>query len=793
MANSARIDDLKKKFDENPRRYFAPLANEYRKSGDPDQAIAICREFLPQQPGHMSGHIVYGQALFDAQQLDEAKAVFDTALTLDPENLIALRYLGDIARGMGDPPTARLWYQRVLDADPRNAEISALLTELADAPGPPPAAATPVEAPVDEAPATGPTGTVVMESFSLEGLTGSAPPETEPAPAPEPVSDSAPPAPPPAGTVPEPTAGAGSVSSTESTPEPSADATAESGAGPAADLELDEELFEAGAGGVTGQGPTAESGEEEPPEAPAPPADELLDLDELNLETDSPVMPGTNAPRPSLDTVGFDIERAGDGLLMPAFDMERESEPEPSPEELELEPEPVAEAEAEVEPVAEVVTDFYSMDDLELPPPEAAGSTPPPASDPFATETMADLYRSQGHLENALRVYRQLLAQRPGDAGLQATISQLEAAVRMTPPSGQAVPDLDTSDFSFESDAGATPAAGTASMAGDLERDTDAAEAAATGDTPAAELEGLTPYGVDAPPRAPSGPSIREFLLALGSYVLGGGSGAANGEAESPEGQLETSAVDAGEPPAGDDTPESMAGIDAAEPAVPEAAASPESAAAPEPDPVAAAEPEPELEPEPVETIETMAWAGVESLETTADLDSTDESTADSDAGDLPADAEWGTTPAEPTPAAAMEAHEPPSAGEAGGGARSPTNSRPVDRSTRCSGRRRLRRKIRRRRRRLPARSARRRPRRRRSRCRGRRRAGPRKNCRWTACFASSAAASSRLSSRGSRSTSSSRIPRRPWDPRSPRRRPRVSRRRPRTMTSSSSTPGSTD
>src|SRR5512146_1293777 len=112
MANSARIDDLQKKFDENPRRYFAPLANEYRKAGDPAQAIAICREFLPQQPGHMSGHIVYGQALYDAHQLDEAKSVFDTALTLDPENLIALRYLGDIARALGDPGSARTWYQR---------------------------------------------------------------------------------------------------------------------------------------------------------------------------------------------------------------------------------------------------------------------------------------------------------------------------------------------------------------------------------------------------------------------------------------------------------------------------------------------------------------------------------------------------------------------------------------------------------------------------------------------------------------------------------------------------------
>jgi len=118
MASSARIDELRKKFNENPRRYFAPLANEYRKIGDLDQAIFICQEYLPQQPGHMSGHIVYGQALFETGRLDEARAVFETALTLDPENLIALRHLGDIANGSGDTAAARSWYQRVLEADP---------------------------------------------------------------------------------------------------------------------------------------------------------------------------------------------------------------------------------------------------------------------------------------------------------------------------------------------------------------------------------------------------------------------------------------------------------------------------------------------------------------------------------------------------------------------------------------------------------------------------------------------------------------------------------------------------
>src|SRR3954468_14002710 len=129
-ASSARIDELRKKFDENPRRYFAPLANEYRKAGDLEQAIFICQEYLPQQPGHMSGHIVYGQALFDLNRHEEAKTVFETALSLDPENLIALRHLGDIARVTGDTGAARMWYQRVLEADPRNEEIAQLMMSL---------------------------------------------------------------------------------------------------------------------------------------------------------------------------------------------------------------------------------------------------------------------------------------------------------------------------------------------------------------------------------------------------------------------------------------------------------------------------------------------------------------------------------------------------------------------------------------------------------------------------------------------------------------------------------------
>jgi len=130
MAISARIEELERKFNENPRRYFAPLANEYRKAGDLTQAISICRTYVPQQPAHMSGHIVFGQALFEAGEFEEARGVFESALQLDPENLIALRHLGDIARERGELTAARTWYRRVLDADPRNPEVVSLLSSI---------------------------------------------------------------------------------------------------------------------------------------------------------------------------------------------------------------------------------------------------------------------------------------------------------------------------------------------------------------------------------------------------------------------------------------------------------------------------------------------------------------------------------------------------------------------------------------------------------------------------------------------------------------------------------------
>src|SRR5688572_27637148 len=108
-SSSARFEDLQRKFEENPRRYFAPLANELRRSGDARRALELCRAYVPQLPEHLSGHVVLAQALADLGETAEAHRAFEAVLALDPENVVALRALGDLDAAAGDAAGARGW------------------------------------------------------------------------------------------------------------------------------------------------------------------------------------------------------------------------------------------------------------------------------------------------------------------------------------------------------------------------------------------------------------------------------------------------------------------------------------------------------------------------------------------------------------------------------------------------------------------------------------------------------------------------------------------------------------
>ena len=529
MANSARIDELRKKFDENPRRYFAPLANEYRKLGDVEQAIFICQEYLPQQPGHMSGHIVYGQALFEAGRTDEARSVFETALTLDPENLIALRHLGDIAHRSGDAPAARSWYQRVLEVDPRNDEIAGLIATLEAAP--PAAIAADEPPPIPVAEEESPDLTIMDSTVPESSMTV----ERSEEPPPIPVeatslggSDSLL----DIDDVPVTGFESSSLATEERRESPPAGVEATAPADESSDFSFDDIAPGAPASPTPTDTPVAELESIEldgleTTHAPEPGVSEhVLDsaIEGLELSTSTPTSwPTAAAETPPQSDVLDDFsipssveatsetsettEPAADHtpLETVAFDMPA-SEPSVEPEVQAAAPElesvsefdipefetpadepaaplpgdvipalgdadlaHAAEAPPVDEPVAEpavaeqAIEESFDLPAAEISDPEfrptpdrasaaierervatpSEAATPPSSSGPFVTETMAELYLQQGHLESALSIYTTLVEQRPDDSALaarrQALEEQLRSPATESAPSGPTI------------------------------------------------------------------------------------------------------------------------------------------------------------------------------------------------------------------------------------------------------------------------------------------------------------------------------------------------------------------
>ncbi len=371
MASSARIEELERKFNENPRRYFAPLANEYRKAGDLEQAIAICRTYVPQQPAHMSGHIVFGQALFEAGEHEEARGVFEAALALDPENLIALRHLGDIARERGEMSAARTWYQRVLDADPRNDEVATLLSALDGPGGHAPTGDVPTWAEIN------PERTLELPPALLESATR----ETVVAAAPQDVR----------GAAPSTARNAGSTFAPTLQPPP-----------PAV--------------------PGAAWAHETPVVPEDIPGPRLVDIEPLEMpagkapERAAPAQAAELAFEPPPGPPSVDSEMAAAGPGAPLW-----AEPDATPHDAM----PMAPADG-LEPMEFVAPPHPQA--APAPPGEAVAHERADGETPavFVTETMAELYLQQGFRDEALSVYRQLLAQNPADVTLRERVEQLE-------------------------------------------------------------------------------------------------------------------------------------------------------------------------------------------------------------------------------------------------------------------------------------------------------------------------------------------------------------------------------
>lgn len=127
----AEIKLLQERYDRAPEsRIFAPLADAFRKNGDVDKAIELCDKGLEGYPDYASAHVILGKCFYDKGATERSRAEFERVIEIDPENMVALKFMGDILMAEGDRDESTSFYRRILAIDPTNEEVSGKLKGL---------------------------------------------------------------------------------------------------------------------------------------------------------------------------------------------------------------------------------------------------------------------------------------------------------------------------------------------------------------------------------------------------------------------------------------------------------------------------------------------------------------------------------------------------------------------------------------------------------------------------------------------------------------------------------------
>lgn len=125
------IERLRIKIEKDPNlRLFLPLAEEYRKSGMPDEAIAVLQMGLERNPGYTSAMVALGRIYLEKNMLHEARARFEEVVSIVTGNLFAHRKLADIYMELGEREKALAEYKEVLRLNPRDDEVNVCIEAL---------------------------------------------------------------------------------------------------------------------------------------------------------------------------------------------------------------------------------------------------------------------------------------------------------------------------------------------------------------------------------------------------------------------------------------------------------------------------------------------------------------------------------------------------------------------------------------------------------------------------------------------------------------------------------------
>jgi len=381
-SQDGRLAELQQRWQyDTSTRAFLPLVEEYRRLGRSEEALKVLEKVLEHNPGYLSALVARGRCLLDVGRVEEALGSLEEVMERDPTHLAASKLLVEAHLRRGDAVQARRRleiYEGISPFDPEAESLRERILGLQLAEVIPDAAAIPAP--------------------SLPELPVPTPPVPTPLVPEPPVPEAA--SPPPKTIAP-----------------PWADPPAL----PALTMKI-----------------PAVKPRERGPASPAPPASPVPPTP---LATPAPPPPAREAPPAmSVPDPFADLGRPGDrdlylaalgqeGLfplalepkiraaeILPGLDEEGSTEAVGAPAEAEPEAWTVTPQEEAAEPVpAEPV------------PAESVPAEPVPGREepPGATVTMGELYLRQGHLAEAERIFRLVLAQNPGNLAAQAGLASL--------------------------------------------------------------------------------------------------------------------------------------------------------------------------------------------------------------------------------------------------------------------------------------------------------------------------------------------------------------------------------
>jgi len=140
-ADNPRLLELRRRVQTDPASIaFAQLAEECRRAGDNEEAVAVSLAGLAYHPEYLSARVTLGRALSELGRLDEARGQLSVVLAAAPHNLAANRAMAEIHQRQGQLPEALDFYKKALELahhDPDLEHAVETIQHVVSPPAPP--------------------------------------------------------------------------------------------------------------------------------------------------------------------------------------------------------------------------------------------------------------------------------------------------------------------------------------------------------------------------------------------------------------------------------------------------------------------------------------------------------------------------------------------------------------------------------------------------------------------------------------------------------------------------------